>query len=373
MAKKFSVLTPRKTGRAVTNERLKARLDEQYEKKLATIRQHRAEHEKNMALEKTLEDLKRLCFEPIDYEHLQETEPWSEPPPISYEYLKTEAVQRVEAVYQNRLRLYAVSFAVSFVVYLIFSQLWAFAIFFAIGLFLVLQVSRTLKQKQEDLIAELDVAQQEIYRRQEEDAIKTEKARLEYEYSQQLQQEEYQSIMEGKPETVESLVRGQLEKLVLPVNSAIAAEINGPLVKTLVTLPDLAAIPRKRSRLLPTEYIEYEDKTEREINKQYMDLAIALLFHAGVRMLEAVPTLECIYTRGVSAQGELLMCITLPRDLFSSPGKQFLTEQAVKYTDMQCVADGNFKLSIMEDPGEPPEWDLDQPTRKVAVKVLKQT
>ncbi|MEL7656787.1 MAG: hypothetical protein AAGU75_12865, partial [Bacillota bacterium] len=145
MAKKFSVLTPRKTGRAVTNERLKARLDEQYEKKLATIRQHRAEHEKNMALEKTLEDLKRLCFEPIDYEHLQETEPWSEPPPISYEYLKTEAVQRVEAVYQNRLRLYAVSFAASFVVYLIFSQLWAFAIFFAIGLFLVLQVSRTLK------------------------------------------------------------------------------------------------------------------------------------------------------------------------------------------------------------------------------------
>ena len=373
MAKKFSVLAPRKTGRAVTNERLKARMDEQYEKKLATIRQHRAEHERNMALEKNLEDLKRLCFDPIDYEYLQEAEPWSEPPPISYEYLKTEAVQRVEAVYQSRLRLYAVSFAASFVVYLIFSRLWAFAVFFAIGLFLVLQVSRTLKQKQEDLIKELDAAQQEIHRRQEQDRIMTEKARLEYEYSQQLRLEEYQSIMEGKPETVERLVREQLEKLVLPVNSEITAEINGPLIKTLVTLPDLSVIPRQRSRLLPTEYIEYEDKTEREINKQYMDLTIALLFHAGVQILEAVPTLECIYTRGVNKQGELLMCVTLPRDLFSSPGKQFLIEQAVKYTERLCVADSNFKLSTMEDPGEPPEWNLDQPSRKVTVKVLKQT
>ena len=372
MAKKFSVLTPRKIGRTVTNERLKARLDEQYEKKLAIIRQHRAEHERNMALEKNLERLKTLCFDPIDYEYLRQTEPWPEPPPISYEYLKTEAVQRVEALYQSQIRLYAVSFAASFMVYLIFPRIWAFAVFFAIGLFLLLRVSRTLKQKQEDLIEELSAAQQEIHRRQEEDRMMAEKARLEHEYSQQLRLEEYQSIMAGNPETVERLVREQLEKLVLPVNCEITAEINGPLIKTRVTLPDLSVIPRKRSRLLPTEYIEYEDKTEREINKQYMDLAIALLFHVGVQILAAVPTAACIYTRGVNKEGELLMCITLPRDFFSSPGKQFLTEQAVKYTDMLCAADNNFKLSTMEESGEPPAWEADQPSRKVTVNVRKQ-
>lgn len=373
MAKKVSVLTPRKPGRTVTNERLKARMDEQYEKKLATIRQHRAEHEKNMALEKKLEDLKHCCFDPIDYEYLQETEPWSEPPPVSYAYLKTEAVQRVEAVYQSRLRFYAMSFAASFLVYFIFPRLWAFVVFFGIGLFLLLQVSRTLQQKQEMLIEALDAAQQEIHRRQEEDRMMAEKARREYEYSQQLRQEEYQSIMEGKPEKVESLVREQLEKLVLPVNSDITAEINGSWVKALVTLPDLSVIPRKRSRLLPTEYIEYEDKTEWEINKQYMDLAIALLFHVGVKILEAVPTIEGIYARGVNAQGELLMCITLPRDLFGSPGKQFLLAQMVKYAEMQCVTDSSYKLSAMDDPGEPPAWDANQPIRKVTVKVLKQS
>lgn len=371
MTKKVSVLPPRKSGRSVTDEKLKARIDEQHEKKLKMIRQFRAEHEKNVEVEKSLKKMHLLSFEPVDYGYLLEVEPWVEPPLTSYEHLKSEAVQRVETLYKNRLMQYAGSFAASFFLYMIFSKVFAFVLFLAIGVFLVYQTSCTLKQKQDDLISALEEAQQEIYRRQEAEKKSIEEARKQYEFSQQLRQEEYQSIVEGKAEIVGKLLKEKLEESALPVNVTLTTEINGPMVNVSVLLPDLSVIPKRRTRLLQTGYIEYEEKEDREVYKQYRDLVTALLLHISVRTLEAVPTVCCIYIRGMNQDGELLMYMKITRELLEKEGNRIVMAQFLKNIEPLYSTDNNFKLVAVEEPGKPTEWDESQPIHEIAVKLPK--
>lgn len=369
--KKVSVVNPRKAGRSVTDENVKARIDEQHEKKLEVIRQFRAEHEKNEEIEKSLQKMQLLSFEPVDYEYLLEAEPWVEPPRTSYEHIKVEAVQRVEVMYKDRLMLYACIFAASFLLYLLFSRPLALAFFLAAGFFLVYQISRTLKQKQTDLINALEEAQQEIYEKQKEELKLIEEARKQHEFSQQLRQEEHQSIMEGKPETVGQMIKEKLEEFPLPVNFEATVEINGPLVNASIVLPDLSVIPKRRTRLLPTGYLEYDDKQDREVYKQYSDLVISLLLHVSVRIIEIAPTVSTVYTRGSNDDGELLLYLELQRNQLSKAGKRLVMSQLLKDSGMLYSVDIDYRLLPVEDSGPPQEWDESQPTYKIAVKVLK--
>jgi hypothetical protein len=369
--KKVSLIPPRQGGRCATDENVKARMEERNDKRLEMIRQFRAEHEKNEETEKSLQKMQILSFEPVEYEYLLEAEPWVEPPPASYEHIKTEAVRRVEVMYKDKLILYACGFIASFVFYLLFSLPLALGLFFAVGLFLIYQVSHMLDRKQNDLISALDEAQQEIIEKQKEEMIAVEEARKQHEFSQQLSKEEHRAIMEGKPETVGQLIKVKLEELALPAKFNATAEINGSLVNISVVLPDLSAIPKRRTRMLPTGYIEYEDKHEREINRQYTDLAVSLLSHIGIRIIEIAPTISGVYLRGFNDNEDLLLYIEITRNRLSKPGRLVLSE-VLQDPATKFSSDIDYKLLPIENPGISKEWDASQPTYKIGIKSLKQ-
>lgn len=372
MVKKVSVLPPRTSGRSVTDENLRARLDEQHEKKMELIRQFRAEHEKNEETEKNLKKMQMLSFEPADYEYLLEEEPWEEPQLTSFEYLKTEAIQRIELLYKNRLTMFAACFAGSFAFYLILPLMLAFICFLSLGLFLVYQTSQTLKQKQNDLISALEAAQEEILRRRQEEIQAIEEARKQHEFSQQLRREEYQSIMEGKAEVIGQLIKESLEKMAVPVVIKAAVDIAGPLVNISVTLPGLSVIPKRRTRMLPTGYLEYDNKQEREVNKQYMDLVTSLLLQICVRIFEIAPTVECIYARGSSEKDALLIHMRLAREAMDQQGNRLNPADMLNTADAVYSAGIDNKLLPLDDPGPPPEWETVESVYKVEINAREQ-
>jgi hypothetical protein len=371
MAKKVLIIPPRKAGRSITDEKLKGQLEDKHLKKMEKIRHSQAEHKKHVELEESLRQLQLLQYEPVDYLPLLEETPWTEPPVTSYEFLKSEAIQRVENVYRERLMLYGGGFVAIFLFFLLMPRPIALVMFLANGVFLVFLTSKTLEQKQVDLIKALEEAQYEIYRRQEEDRNAHEEARKQHEFAERLRVGEVQAVLEGKVEAVAHILKEKLEGLKLPVYLEGQVEIGGPVLRISVLLPNPAVIPKQWSKLLNTGHIEYEDKQDRELAKEYAELVTGLLVHIGIKICETAPSISIVYIIGIGEMEQTLMHMKLSREMLKSMGNRPVISSLLKGADVVYFVDNQYTLLPVDAPGDPEEWEENQDIYKTKVKVLQ--
>jgi ABC-type multidrug transport system fused ATPase/permease subunit len=371
MAKKISIVPPRQVGRSITNEKIKAKLEEKHQKQMELIRQYRAEHEKNTSIEEELRQLQMLQYEPVDYLPLMEEEKWVAPPLSSFEHIKTDAVASVEALYQNRFVNHAIMFAASFLLFAILPRPMALTLFLVIGGYLVYTVSNVLKEKQAELILKLEEAQAEIARLEEEEQQAIEEARKQHEFNERLRIEDIKKVLTGNPQAIGRILSASFAKVGFPVAFEATFQIAEKAVRATVVLPDLSVIPKQRSRILTTGYIEYDAKVDWEIYRQYMEMLLGLLAHTSIMVLETAPSVDTVYISGVDEAGKTLIHARVTRELLEKAGRRPVISSLLKNAGVVYSTDPMHRLHPIDEQPWPEDWAEDQELETVTVRSHK--
>jgi|GEM_PF-5124231 len=369
MAKKVSIAQPRKTGRSTTDERVRARLEEQFQRKMEKVRLHLAEHQKNIQMEEGLHQLQYLKYEPVDYTPLLEKTPWEAPPLSCFAFLKSEAIQRVENFYRQKLKVYGISLGATLALFLVLPKGIALLLFMATGLLLVYMVSQTLKTKQQDLIQTLEEAQQEIYRRQKEEQQEHEELRKRHEFNEGLRIAKIEGILEGEPGVYANLLKEKLEEMKFPVYVQVLLEVSGPAVNATLLAPELNVIPKAWTRLSGEGYIEYDEKSDREVHQQYFDLMAAALVHSSLEIFRVAPSIDVIYVRAIDKDC-VLMHSKLTREMVENEGNGVLAD-FIKQTDFIYAVDPQFRLLAIDEPKQAEAWNEGKEIFKATARIFK--
>jgi hypothetical protein len=266
--------------------------------------------------------------------------------------------------------VYGISLVAALALFVVLSRAVALLLFMAAGLLLVYMVSQTFKAKQHDLILALEEAQQEIYRRQNKEQQEHEELRKQYEFNEGLRIAQIEAILEGKPGVYANLLKDKLEEMKSPVYVQVMLEVSGPTVNATLLAPDLNVIPKARTRLSGEGYIEYDEKSDREIRQQYFELITAVLVHISIEMFKVAPSIDTVYVRSSIDADTVLMHAKLTREMALTRGNGALAD-FIKHTDFVYSVDPQFKLLPVDDPGQPKVWSEGEEIYKATARIFK--
>lgn len=370
MTKKVSTSQPRRVGRSTADEKVRAKLEEQFQRRMDKVRQHLAEHQKYVETEEGLRQLQNLKYEPLDYLPLLEEIPWEEPPITSFAFLKVEAIKQVEDFYRQKLTLYGASFVASFALFLVLPRLLALALFLGAGLLLVHMVSTLLKDKQDALIQGLEEAQQEMERRQAEERSANDGLRIQHEFDERLRIERIEGILAGKADICSTLLKEQFQEMRLPVHADFTLELSGGVARIILSAPELKVIPKAYTKISGEGYLEYEEKTDKEIHKQYLELTTGLLAHIGIKVFELAPGITTVYVQSVFDKDKTLMHAKLTREMAEKAGNGSI-EDFIKGDSFTYSTDAGFRLLSIDGPEKPEEWPEGERVHKISAKIFR--
>lgn len=350
-------------------------VEENYFRHVDQLERWRQEYEHQQAVEKKLASVSVLTYEPIDYAPLLTQVPWQERSIPNFDYLLENARIAAESKFfipiaAQLIFLIAAAFAL-----LVSSK--ALVLWIAGTLVLLVSASLyiTIHTRTATIQSVLTKTKEEIEQRQEAERQKNEQARLDHEAQESERVTQLEKLLSGDIGAIMLRLDNVLPKMDIPFPVEVDIDIyeNVPLVK--VWLPTKAIIPVQTSKLHASGRLLYEEKEQRVINKQYLELCAALLMRVVAKAYENIPSFEHGYIWGMSRehlQNSCLICATIDRDKLSPACQAATGLGALQKLDSSYNIDTALNVGTV-DPTLPEGWDSVAPQllRSLHVKICK--
>lgn len=350
-------------------------VEENYFRHVDQLERWRQEYEHSLALESKLTSVSKLEYVPVDYTPMLVRVPWKERTVPNFNYLLDEARIAAESKF-----FMPVAARIAILIVLIFllivsdkaTVLWIAATLGATvggSLFLVI---KDRKQTIESILIKVKV---EIEERQEAERQKNELARKEHEQNEDNRIQFIERLLNGDMGSIVLRLDNVLPKLSMPFPLEIDVDIynNIPLVK--VWLPPKMIIPTQSCTLLSSGRLCYEEKEQRAINKQYIELCTSILMRVISAIYANIPTFSNGYILGMGKeymQNACYFSIAIDRDKIDKACQCANGLSAIQ--SMQGIFECDTMLNLRSiEPASPSEWQDAAPQliRSLHVKIFK--
>lgn len=354
---------------------VKVYIEENYFRHVDQIERWRQEHERNQAIEKKLASLSNFSFKPVDYEPLLKRVPWKERSLPDFRYIIEEARLAAESKFFVPIAIeFVAMIIVVFVLFLSNNELllWGSAIVAAaLGATLYITVSncRTGVQKA------VDDARAEVERRIEAERQKIEQERYEHELKEDERIEYITKLINTDTGAVILRLDSVLSSLDIPFYLEVDIEVFNKIPLVKVWFPPKTIIPIQVSNLLPSGRIAYEEKEQKSINKQYVELCAAIIVQVICKVYENIPGFDKGYVLGISKeclQNDCLVAAEINREKVFSASEAPSGLVALQRLKADFDIDSLFNFKMFETI-IPAEWQ-DVPLnliRNLHVKIIK--
>lgn len=361
-------------GRRDKNGDTAVYVEENYFRHVDQLERWRQEYEHQQAVEKKLASVSSLAYEPLDYAPLLVQVPWKERPIPNFDDFLEKARIAAESRFFIPIAVQLAILIAAVFALLVSSE--ALALWIAGTLVLIISSSLyiTIHSRKSTIQSVLARTKAEIEQRQEAERQKNEQARMEHERQEGERVKQLEKLLVGDIGAIMLRLDNVLPKMDIPFQFEVDIDIyeNIPLVK--VWLPSKTIIPVQTSKLHASGRLLYEEKEQRVINKQYLELCAALLVRVVAKVYENIPTFDRGYIWGMSRdyiQNSCLLCATIDRDKLSACQT---TTGLAALQKFDAIYNMDTALNITPvDPTLPEGWDNIAPQliRSLHVKISK--
>lgn len=335
------------------------RMEVRYISRLEKTERWRREFENNQAVEERLASVSRLDFAPQDYSALLIREPFQEPLIPNFDHLVDEARAATEKRYFAPIvSKVGILFAL-LTIAILFSNTILLGVTGAAAAVVSAMFYFNVQDRRKAIALAVAEAQEEIERRLEVERNAIEEARKQHEAEQDERISAIERLLDGDLDSIVLRLYDVFPQLGLPfgvdVNLDVYAGI--PLVK--IWLPSKTIIPRQTCSLANTGRIHYDDKDQRQINKQYLELCSALIIQIMSTIYAHIPTFEHGYAWGMVrdvAEDVCVIALTLNRESIAAARRATTGLQAVQL--LQAVFETDTGLNLLPIRAQwPQEWE----------------
>ncbi|MDD4600870.1 hypothetical protein SDC9_27523 [bioreactor metagenome] len=330
---------------------IKVYVEENYFRHVDQMERWRQEYEHHQAVEKKLASVSTLTFELFDYDPLLVRIPWKERPTPNFDYLLEEARLTAESKFFIPIAVRIVALIVMLFILFISSKVYALWISGTLAFTIGVSLYVALNDRRFTIESVLTKTRAEVEERQELEKQKNEQARHEHETQEEARIEFVSKLLEGDISAIMLRLDNVLEKMELsfPLEIDIDVYENTPLIK--VWLPPKTIIPTQKSTLLPSGRLAYEEKEQRTINKQYIELCAAVLTRVAAKVYENIPSFGCGYVWGMGKgylKSECLVSIVTDSEKVALACQAPTGLAALQKMDAKFEPDGMLALQPME-------------------------
>lgn len=277
-------------------------VEESYFRHVDQLERWRQEYEHNLAVENKLASVSQLEYHPVDYTPMLVRVPWKERVIPNFEYLLDEARISTESKF-----FMPIAARIAVLIVLIFmlvvsdkaTVLWVAA---TLGAAVAGSLYLAIIDRSTTVKSVLVKTKMEIEERQAAERQKNELARKEHEQNEDERIQIIERLLNGDPGSIVLRLDNVLTKLSLPFPLEIDVDIynNIPVIK--VWLPPKLIIPTQSCTILSSGRIEYEEKEQRFINKQYLELCTSILMRVAAAIYANIPVFNDGYVWGMGKE-----------------------------------------------------------------------
>ncbi len=363
-------------GRETREKNTQVYVDELYFRHVDQIERWRQEHEHAKAVEAKLQGVSDFEYQPVDYASMLEKAIWEEPPRTDFSPLLEEARVATENKYYTPIVTRAGMVVAAFFCLIIFNNpviLWSagVAVLALSGL-----VYWTFSQRRTAIIEALAGAQREIERREAAEKRLIDERRAAHDAAEEERIKLIQKLVDGEVSEVFAKLDAQMIKINFPFPLTVDVEMCRNTPRLQIWLPPKSIIPKQLTELQPSGRPNYIDKEIRAINKQYVELCMAILMKVACFVYANIPSFDILYLNGMSkenANNDCLIMMSLTRDSFEEVARLGTTPiVAMQRLQAEFANDTALEFIPLQEKN-PSEWgELDhQFVRKLQIKLFK--
>ncbi|HWR41924.1 hypothetical protein [Sporomusa sp.] len=335
----------------------------------------RKEFVQHQDYELKLASVSKFSYEPADYQALLVREEFGELKLTDYSHLIGQAKTKVEAEY-----FYPIAARIAAIVFLLGALVILFSpvvllITAALGVAAAVSLYFTNKDRDDAMTRAEQDAEEEIFRRNEQERVEYEEAKKRHEEQENSRITIIEKLLAGEASAVRSRLDDALNQLKLPivVEVDIDFHVNIPLVR--VWLPPKSVIPRQTCEMLPSGRIQYQDKDTRVFNKQYFELCAAIMLQIVSTILANIPSFEEAYTAGIvnsEFSDDCVIAARISKEKVGNINRASNAIAAMQAFDAVYECDTSLVLYPV-DILRPPEWEGIEPQllKSLRVRIFK--
>lgn len=310
----------KKAGQAASGgrqEKGKIYIDELYFRHVDQVERWRQEYEHHQVLENKLVEFSTLTYEEIDYAPQLVRAIFKERVIPDFSYMLKEARVEAEAKFFTPIVTHLAAVVILVLILIISSNtilLWGAGASVVIVLILVVlmiqnrntYIDRVLLEKQEEIAARIAY---------EEKKIAEEKKK--HDDSEEERINIIEQLLTGEVPSVLAKIESVFLKISFPFYVSMDVELYNDIPVVKIWLPPKSLIPTQICTLTPAGRLNFEDKSIRVVNRQYLELCAALVIKIMSAIYCHIPTFNIGYIYGMSKEGlnsECLIASKLDRE-----------------------------------------------------------
>lgn len=284
-------------------------VDELYFRHVDQVERWRQEYERHQLLENKLLELNKLAYEEIDYAPQLVRAIFKERPIPDFSYMIVEARSKAEEKFFMPIITHLVVLLISIIVLVSSTNsllLWGSGISVIIVvtlLFLMIQnrnsyIARVLVEKQQEV--EQRIAYEEnkiIEEKKQHDAREEERINI------------IEQLLTGEVPSVLAKIEAVLSQSSFPFYLSVEIGLYNDIPSVKVWLPPKSLIPTQICTLTSAGRLNYEDKSARVINRQYLEVTAALVVKIMSIIYCYIPTFNIGYVYGMSKEEQNTECL----------------------------------------------------------------
>ena len=291
------------------NDKGKIYIDELYFRHVDQVERWRQEYERHQLLENKLIEFSKLIYEEVDYAPQLVRAIFKERPIPDFSYLLEEARREAETKFFMPIVTHLVAAVILLLVLLIASNiiiLWGAGASVVIVLILAGLMIQNRKYHINKVILEkkLEIAERVAY---EEKKIIEEKKK--HDDSEEERINIIEKLLTGEVSSVLAKIESVFLKIPFPFYVSVDIELYEDIPAVKVWLPPKSLIPTQICTLTSSGRLNFEDKSIRVINRQYLELCSALIMKIMSAIYGNVPTFNIGYVYGISKEGHDIECL----------------------------------------------------------------
>lgn len=280
------------------------------------IKRYQREQKKSEETEEAFRKLSSFGYTPIDYSPGLIRKEFTPPVIPDYSYLLTEARLKVVNKYYVPIAIQLILGLVCVIVSLAFRDT-LLPILGAAGLIAcAISLHTDLRNRQRKIDLALSAARTEIETLLKEAKDSVDHAIRAFEETETTRIEKVEKLLSGDSKAVFERIEEVLLSISLPFFLRCTVDYYDEPVITL-HLPEHLVIPPSRVSVNPAGNLDYHEKSQFEINKQYSEAMTGTAIQIASKLYAAIPTLNTIYIQGLFDKWqdqEYLFSIRLTRE-----------------------------------------------------------
>lgn len=290
-------------------EQGKIYVDELYFRHVDQVERWRQEYEHHQLLENKLAEFSVFNYEEVDYAPQLVREIFKERPIPDFSYMVEEARVQAESKFLMPLMIHVVALVILVIILIVSNNsilLWgsgASVVIVLILLGLMIEgrnshIKKVVGEKEQEVAARIAYEEKKIVEeKKKHDDNEEERIQL------------IEQLLSGEAPAILAKIERVLLAIAFPFYLSVDIELYNDIPAVKIWLPPKSLIPAQICTLTSSGRLNYEDKSIRVINRQYLELSAALVIKIMSTIYCHIPTFNSGYVYAMSKEGPNVECL----------------------------------------------------------------